>query len=199
MGAQLGSSKPWERRRDESPKAYRAFVAFRDRGEGRSFVAVGKQLGKSNSLTRRWASRYDWKERAWAWDVAQAREEESTFRKEREEIIRRQLLDADRLQRLAMAKLGELVRRDPESGELALDPGVTPRDAVLIYRLGLEIERKMPGAKTPEEEDADEETPETKLQRMTSQELNELVKLARGRAQGETEGDDDSTESPEEE
>lgn len=179
------NQKPWERRKGESPLAYQAFVAYRDLGAARTFVAVAAALGKDTSLLRRWARRYDWRDRAWAWDVAQSREAEDALRQQREESLRRQARDADQLQRLAMARLGGLIRRDPASGEVSLDPGVTPRDAVTIYRLALELEDRLTG--TSQAQPCEEDMTEQQLRRMSTEQLRELLALSRERAGDEVE------------
>ena len=52
---------PWARERGESSQAYRAFLAYRDRGPCR-------QLTPCRSIERRWSARWRWGERARAWD-----------------------------------------------------------------------------------------------------------------------------------
>ena len=150
MSGNQSESRTWDRLPEESPQAYAAFRAYRDLGEGRSFIATARALGRADSLVRRWATRHDWRARARAWDLVQARQDEAAIRLERDEALRRQLKDAQRMQQLAMAKLSGLVHRDPATGELALDPSVTPRDAVAIYRLGLDIQREAAPAAGPE-------------------------------------------------
>jgi hypothetical protein len=63
---------PWDRREGESPPAYEAFNAYVLMGVGRSAEAVARECKKSASLFRRWSARWDWVERAAAWDRHQA-------------------------------------------------------------------------------------------------------------------------------
>ena len=183
------ASRPWERRPDESAQSHHAFLTYRDLGPDRSIAKAAEQEGKSRGMLYRWSRRHGWRERAFLWDVDQQRETDSALRAARQQALDRQLQDADRLQRLAMARLGKAVRRDPVSGDLELDPEVTILDAVRVYRLGLEIERPLrAGPETaPAEELADDE-----LRRMTDEELHQLIALAKQRAQSQTteEGDD---------
>jgi hypothetical protein len=174
--------KPWERQPEESPKAHAAFVAYRDLGASRTFVAAARQLAKSCSLLRRWAVTHRWRERVHAWDVAQAREDEAAMRAQRDDIARRQVQDVDRLQRLAMAKLSSLVRKDPVTGELALDPKVTPLDAVRIYQLTLDIERKLADLGGGPETAEAPASSEAELRSLSTEELHALTALARERA-----------------
>ena len=60
--------KPWEKQAKESSKAYEAFVVYKDLGNGRTFTAVAEELHKSVSLIRRWKEKWNWQERAEAWD-----------------------------------------------------------------------------------------------------------------------------------
>lgn len=184
--------EPWERQLGESAAAYAAFAVFRDGGAARGLKATAQAVGKSYSLIRRWAKRDEWEKRALAWDLAQERDLAEVARQERREAVRRQLQDADRLERLAMAKLSALVRRDPVSGELSLDPRATPRDAVAIYRLALEIRRELSPVS---EGNQDETRPHDELPLMPNQELTELIALAKERAQNAAEGADDEDES----
>ena len=64
---------PWERREDESTKAYEAFCIYRDMGIQRSLSKVAEELQKSDTLMGRWSRTYDWVERAAQWDSEQDR------------------------------------------------------------------------------------------------------------------------------
>jgi hypothetical protein len=173
-----GEAKAWEQLPGETPVAYQAFLTYRDLGVGRSLAETARVLGKQASLMGRWARRHEWASRVLAWDREQARADESVLRHERDEIRRRELRDADQLKRLAMAKMMSLVIRDPVTGELSLAAEVKPRDAVLIYRLGLSITHSM--ASHPDQDDS--AGPGDRLDLMSDAELRELVKLAEQQA-----------------
>lgn len=64
---------PWERREDESTKAFEAFCKYRDMGIQRSVRKVARELSKSETLMARWSTTYDWVDRAAAWDSEQDR------------------------------------------------------------------------------------------------------------------------------
>jgi len=180
-----GSPMPWQRLRHESAVAYAAFLQFRDLGPSRNIAQVAQAMSKSTSLLYRWSSRYRWFDRGWEWDRVCSREEEAALREQRQEMLRRQLRDSDRLQRLAMAKLTGLVHRDPATGEPQLDPSVKPRDAVSIYRLALQIQESIAAA-APQPSDA-ENSPDTQLRHLSDAELEEfqaLIRLAQERAGG---------------
>jgi len=186
----MAPARPWERRPEESPEAYDGFRTYRDCGPGRSLREAAGRAGKSPSMMAQWSRRHAWRQRAFAWDLEQDREAEAALRQAREKALERQAQDADRLQRLAMARLGKLVQRNPHTGELELDPGVGVQDAVRIYKLGLDIERSLPGA--PERAEG-EEVEEDELRRMSDKELRELIALAKQRVSKQAkETEDDS-------
>ncbi len=61
--------EPWERRQDESDKAFQAFQVYRDLGPKRSYRSVAQRLGKAGSLVSRWSSRHQWVSRSAAFDA----------------------------------------------------------------------------------------------------------------------------------
>jgi hypothetical protein len=65
---------PWERREDESPKAYAAFLAYLELGAERSIAkASGSTPGKQR-WAEHWSSSFDWVARARAFDEHEAAE-----------------------------------------------------------------------------------------------------------------------------
>lgn len=64
-------SKPWMRVKNETPKAFEAFCAYRDLGPGRSMREAVGVLGKASGYERvleEWSRTYDWVKRAAAFD-----------------------------------------------------------------------------------------------------------------------------------
>ena len=61
--------KPWDRLEDESSHAYQAFLAYRDAAK-RSIRSVQDHVCISISVYQlhTWSNRFNWKERALAWD-----------------------------------------------------------------------------------------------------------------------------------
>jgi len=178
--------RPWERMSGESAAAHSGFLVYRDCEPPRSLTKAAQEMGRHPSLLKRWSSRYRWRERVFAWDVSQAREAEEALRRQREESLQRQARDAEQLQRLGMARLSGLISRDPETGAVRLDSSVTPRDAVTIYKWGVELEDRITGrAETAEPEDVTEQH----LRRMSTEQLHELLALATERAGQEREED----------
>jgi hypothetical protein len=171
MSSHAEENQPWERRASESPKAYAAFEAFLAMDEERTLVALKRALGKSYSLIRRWAHRHDWQERARSWDLQLHRERAEDVGRQRRELRRQQLRDADRLKRLALAKLTSLVRRDEVTGELALDPAFSARDAIVLYREILRQEQHLLAMP----ESSNDETLHREMASMSNQELEEAL------------------------
>src|SRR5947207_2461444 len=56
----------FEQQPNESAKAFAAFTVYLGMGAERSLAAVGKQLGKSTPLMKRWSRKFDWPARAQA-------------------------------------------------------------------------------------------------------------------------------------
>lgn len=59
---------PFERQPSESAKAFAAFETYARLESKRSLAAVGQALGKSVGLLERWSRKYQWVERARAYD-----------------------------------------------------------------------------------------------------------------------------------
>lgn len=60
--------EPWHKRPAETPMAYDAFIRYRDAGRERNVVKLAEKLGKHPNQIWTWMRKYDWKERALAWD-----------------------------------------------------------------------------------------------------------------------------------
>ena len=60
--------RPWDRRDGETARAYSAFRSFREAGPLRSLTATAAELGIAERTAKRWSGRWDWFERAVAWD-----------------------------------------------------------------------------------------------------------------------------------
>ena len=202
MAADRTQPAPWEQTPGESGAAYAAFLTYRDLGPGRSFVGAARLLDRNESLLRRWATRHRWRERVWAWDVQQARQDEAVVRKQRETLLRERLEDLDRMGRACLAFFRTMVRRDPETGEVSFDPRFTPQVALRFLELAL---RAQGAFLRPEPEETPQEQPETDLFGLADAELAELIELARERAQHDEvhqdtqEVDDDDQETAKDE
>lgn len=86
--AKGNTPEPWERREDETSRAYEAFCTYRDIGPGRSIAKTGQLLGKNQTTLEQWSSKYGWVKRAAAWDDEQERIERTTAQKEQLKAIK---------------------------------------------------------------------------------------------------------------
>lgn len=65
----------WERKKGESSEAYAAFKLYYQMGDKRSCTRVVQKLNKSRALITGWCGKWDWVERARAYDNELARQE----------------------------------------------------------------------------------------------------------------------------
>lgn len=59
---------PWERRGNETAKAYAAFQVYIAQGSDRSYANVAEAMGKSRTWIEQWGKKHEWVPRAAAWD-----------------------------------------------------------------------------------------------------------------------------------
>ncbi len=109
------SDLPFERQQGESPKAFAAFVVYRDIGPTRSQEEVSRRLAKSRQVISRWSARYNWVERARMYDRAidakARRQAEQKAAREREQMFYRHAEQSRGLQDMANIVLQEFKRR----------------------------------------------------------------------------------------
>jgi hypothetical protein len=137
------AAKDWERRPDESTKAYEGFAIYRDLGTRRSIEAAWKLYIKQDKKTAgyfgQWAADFDWVARAAAYDDYIDREARKKLDRD---AIRRK---ADMLKRhadtgKALQAFGlQHVRNNQTAGPLRSS------DAIAAIAKGVEIERKSEG------------------------------------------------------
>jgi hypothetical protein len=192
MAAQRAGQTPWEQMPGESGPAYAAFLTYRNLGTRRSFVEAARAQGRHESLLRRWGMRHRWRERAWLWDLHEARQEETAVRQQREAVLRERLEDLDRMGRACLAFFRTMVRRDPETGEVSFDARFTPQVALRF----LEVALKAQGAfDRPPPEGKSDEQPTGDLFGLADAELIELIDLARQRADQQDHRQENGNES----
>ena len=142
MNATLEPSDPQP---GESGTSFAGFVLYREmHPDRRSLREVARRLGKTSSLIDRYSSRWNWVARARTWDKEQAR---LTSRRRAEvvtEWIDRQAEDGRRLQVFGMAALERYIDRDAD-GLIVGVHGMRARDALLMMKLGAQIERTAAG------------------------------------------------------
>jgi hypothetical protein len=184
-----GQTRPqqWDRLPDESPKAYRAFLTFRDLGESRTLMAASQTLGKSYSLIRRWSKRHRWEERVWAWDVAQSRQDEAVVRRRRDDVVQQLAQDAFRMWRVAIAYFWSLIDRDPDTGQPIFGSKLTSAIALRFCELSLKILTALAGAGDDDSQDDSQQPATAAFQHLTNAELKEMIAIATQLAQDKEE------------
>lgn len=125
----------WDRRDDESAKAYAAFTGYRDLGKDRSVDKSYQQQTVSKTGARRrapghwwdWYEAFDWKNRAEQYDAnleRQARKQaEETHRRNLRDFGRRQQERAEKLHRAAMGLIDRALERMETLDAADLDAG----------------------------------------------------------------------------
>jgi hypothetical protein len=127
----LPGRQPWDRRHAEPSRAYAAFRYFRDlRPTQRSIEAVASEASLSARRCRVLAARWEWRERADAWDDACHRVEDQ----ERLEAIRQMHSTHRRAGRAAVAKaIQGLAKINAEE--------MSPVHVARLLELGAKLER----------------------------------------------------------
>lgn len=124
------AEKLWERQKGESEQAYEAFCIYRDLGLQRSNAAVCERLSKSRQLISRWKARYDWDERARAYDNDLAKKVHAEAVKALKDMTGRHIKMAVQLQEKALEALKELKPAE-----------MTPKDIREFIKMATELER----------------------------------------------------------
>jgi len=138
--------KPTDPQHREPGTSFAGFVVYREMPPNkRSLREVGRRLGRSESLIERYSSRWNWVDRACAWDREQARLSSQTQAKAAADWVDRHAEEGRKLQIFAMAALNKYIDRDPE-GRIIGVRNVPLRDALLMMKLGSQIERAAVGA-----------------------------------------------------
>ena len=99
-------AKLWERQENETDAAFSAFKVYLELEE-RSYKKVAEKLKKSTTLIYRWASRFDWENRAVAWDNSLLEELRLREKQNLSKTIRRQLKDLKNFQERAAEELNQ--------------------------------------------------------------------------------------------
>lgn len=124
------SSKPWERQKGESEKAFEAFSLYRDKGAKRTLISVAEELQKSYTLIRRWCDRWEWEDRVRKYDNEMEREAKKEAQKGLRDMYTRQTKIAMEVQTKALQALQKL---DIES--------MSPKDIKEYIRMATDLER----------------------------------------------------------
>ena len=102
-----GSREAWERLPGESARAFHAFMQYRDMAEAPTMQRVAETLHCSGANVRRWASRWNWRNRVWEFDVRQDELHREQMARKRMRMRERQAQLGVTLQEIGMQGLDE--------------------------------------------------------------------------------------------
>lgn len=168
----------WQRQSGESAKAFRAFMAYRDLGRNRSQekarVKLGRNLGYIKMIAE-WSSKYNWVERAAAYDAHLDSEHLEAQRKAVVDMADRQARQAAMLQTIALSKFTNLPRGEDGRVDLSSLNKMSFADAIRIFEGAVKIERVARG----EPEVPIKITEETVVRVDNMEELRDLMRAAK--------------------
>jgi len=124
----------WDRRPDESDKAFEGFEIFRSMGNGRSLAAVAATLSKSRALIWRWSARHEWQKRASAYSRHEARVVNNAILAGTADMRKRQIKASIALQEAAERRCLSLTSVEINA--------LHPVDCAALLRVGSEVERR---------------------------------------------------------
>jgi hypothetical protein len=138
-------SASWERKRDESQRAFAAFQLY-IHAENRRLADVGAKLIPACSAANvaRWSTRHNWQARAFAWDREQDRIQQEQEARDRSAARKRHLAISQEMQSLALRGLLELKVKAASGGALNMSPSEIENmltQAVKLERLVLGVEK----------------------------------------------------------
>lgn len=135
----------WDRRTDETDKAWIGFVAYRDQGPGRTLPRAMTISGAKPGAVRaweRWSSRFDWVARAQAFDGHVDRKSvQPAVEKARAEM-------AERHVRLGKALQGIAAQALPHLNEKAKAGKLKAGEVAALTKSGVDVERVASGEPT---------------------------------------------------
>jgi len=129
-----GGLHPWDRRPGETPYLFSLFVKYRDMGPARSLRKMGAALGAGHTQLGNHCSRFDWVDRAGAWDEHLDRERRLEAVVEAREMARQHVVVAKTALLKASEKLGKINAER-----------LTVREAVLLAQFAVATERAARG------------------------------------------------------
>jgi hypothetical protein len=137
MSSDSPKRDPWNKRGDESAKAFEAFNLYLELGAQRTVVKVSEKCGKHVSMLYRWSRRYQWDARCDAWEDFQ----DAEWVKERQRSIREACRRHTLIAKSMTGKVtGRLKKIDPEE--------LSPSDLARWLDTAVKIERQALGLST---------------------------------------------------
>ena len=139
----IDSAPTWERKPDESRRAYEAFLLYRD-SPTRRLAEVAEKLVPACSVPNvaRWSSRHRWQQRAFSWDVEQDRKQQAEEARARSAARKRHLQIAQSMQEIGVRALMEMKAKVAAGTALKL----SPTEAENFLTEAIKLERAVLGA-----------------------------------------------------
>lgn len=209
---------PWDRRAEETAKAFQAFQIYAGLPPGeRSYtnayrIYMAEIIGRTDAADRSWndapphfkawTQRYDWVERAVAWDAAKAKARAegeltgityhwATIASEKEKLYTYTL----ELAKIAHEKAKEIYEKELNKDNYSMAHAVQMSKFVLAtYRELMEMEKALKPGEEGRWTNNDEEELSRLVARMDSEQAHEFFERARERA--EDEGPPGSLDNP---
>lgn len=122
----------WTRLQNETSKAFQAFEIYRDMGHDRSIQKVGERLAKNPVALARLSKKYDWVKRANAFDAHVGELKARDMAKDIIEMKRRQALQAQSFQEIALLPLNEMMDRVAGKTSYYFDEDLTKLDTTAL-------------------------------------------------------------------
>lgn len=129
----------WSRRDDESKQSYDAFEIYLNLGISRTGKATSIKVNKSISLISRWSSKYNWIERARAWDNHNTKLFQESYDNATVEIAKRHARLGKTLQGIGMSHVDRIQKEGEE---------IDFRTATSTVKMGFDMERIAMGQAT---------------------------------------------------
>lgn len=129
----------------ESPKAYQAYLDYRDMGVGRSLAKLNQHYGNKPSYVRqlqRWSADFDWQSRIKQFEQEQAEERVAKLQAELDEMNERHVRLAIEQQEKATKQIADLIEAKAFGSQAV----------VQLLKLATDLERLARGAPTEREE-----------------------------------------------
>lgn len=133
-----GRRQVWERMVGESARAYAAFSKYRDMASARTMAKVATMSQCSPQNIHRWARRWNWTSRVYAFDVVEEEKFREQTARDRVAHRRRQIQIGQIAQSVAVAGLRELQARLEQKLLLNL----APSEVAILLKLGDELESR---------------------------------------------------------
>ena len=135
----------WDRMDRETSRAFATFLVYRDLGGDRTIQKAADSVQKSGAVLRRWAVRFNWRNRALAFDEHNDMILQRERVKMRVRFQERALKIANKLEDKVERAVDELQLMEKVEGKDAVKVTASPGELARLLELSLEIQQKILG------------------------------------------------------